>query len=160
MAPVAVPTMTKNSLPDGRQKYRDPSAAAALSTTWRPTKSRNPLKRDAFSFDSMEDALKSFAAGEFLVVMDDENRENEGDLIIAASQCTTEKMAWMIKHTRYAKSLSLKPTLISVQWLRLHCPPRKPARRAQHPHDGPRKSGQTSHRLYHHSGLQTRSVFA
>lgn len=31
--------------------------------------------------------------------MDDENRENEGDLIIAASQCTTQKMAWMIKHT-------------------------------------------------------------
>jgi 3,4-dihydroxy 2-butanone 4-phosphate synthase len=47
----------------------------------------------------MEDALAGFAAGEFLVVMDDENRENEGDLIIAASQCTTEKMAWMIKQT-------------------------------------------------------------
>ena len=49
----------------------------------------------------MDDALVAFAAGEFLVVMDDENRENEGDLIIAASHCTTEKMAWMIKHTRY-----------------------------------------------------------
>jgi len=47
----------------------------------------------------MEDALAAFAAGEFLVVMDDEDRENEGDLIIAASHCTTEKMAWMIKHT-------------------------------------------------------------
>lgn len=49
----------------------------------------------------MEDALAAFARGEFLVVMDDEDRENEGDLIIAASHCTTEKMAWMIKHTRY-----------------------------------------------------------
>jgi len=47
----------------------------------------------------MEDALNAFARGEFLVVMDDEGRENEGDLIIAASHCTTEKMAWMIKHT-------------------------------------------------------------
>jgi len=47
----------------------------------------------------MEDALAAFARGEFLVVMDDENRENEGDLITAASLCTTEKMAWMIKHT-------------------------------------------------------------
>lgn len=47
----------------------------------------------------MEDALAAFAAGEFLVVMDDEDRENEGDLIISGSQCTTEKMAWMIKHT-------------------------------------------------------------
>jgi 3,4-dihydroxy-2-butanone 4-phosphate synthase len=55
----------------------------------------------------MEDALAAFAAGEFLVVMDDENRENEGDLIIAASQCTTEKMAWMIKHTRCVESASV-----------------------------------------------------
>jgi len=55
--------------------------------------------RTEFSFDSMEDALSAFSRGEFLVVMDDENRENEGDLIIAASQCSTEKMAWMIKHT-------------------------------------------------------------
>lgn len=47
----------------------------------------------------MEDALGAFKAGEFLVVMDDEDRENEGDLIIAGSLCTTEKMAWMIKHT-------------------------------------------------------------
>jgi len=43
--------------------------------------------------------LSAYAAGEFLVVMDDKDRENEGDLIIAAGQCTTEKMAWMIKHT-------------------------------------------------------------
>ncbi|KAG5647921.1 hypothetical protein DXG03_007845 [Asterophora parasitica] len=53
----------------------------------------------SFAFDPIEDALAAFKAGEFLVVMDDENRENEGDLIIAATHCTTEKMAWMIKHT-------------------------------------------------------------
>jgi 3,4-dihydroxy 2-butanone 4-phosphate synthase len=47
----------------------------------------------------LEDALEAFSRGEFLVVMDDENRENEGDLIIAAETCTTEQMAWMIKHT-------------------------------------------------------------
>jgi len=55
--------------------------------------------QDSFTFDTMEDALDAFSRGEFLVVMDDEGRENEGDLIIAASHCTTEKMAWMIKHT-------------------------------------------------------------
>ena len=48
----------------------------------------------------MQDALTAFAAGEFLVVTDDESRENEGDLIISASQCTTEKMAWLIKYSR------------------------------------------------------------
>lgn len=53
-----------------------------------------------FNFDPMEEALAAFKKGEFVVVMDDEGRENEGDLIIAASECTTQKMAWFIKHTR------------------------------------------------------------
>ncbi|QRV74107.1 3,4-dihydroxy-2-butanone 4-phosphate synthase [Ceratobasidium sp. AG-Ba] len=53
----------------------------------------------AFKFDSMEDAMAAFARGEFIVVMDDEDRENEGDLIAAANLVTTEKMAWFIKHT-------------------------------------------------------------
>lgn len=53
-----------------------------------------------FAFDSMGSALEAFQRGDFLVVMDDESRENEGDLIIAADKITTEKMAFMIKHTR------------------------------------------------------------
>ena len=67
-----------------------------LPSSFKPTNGHT----SEFRCDSMEDALEAFARGEFLVVMDDENRENEGDLIIAASHCTTEKMAWMIKHTR------------------------------------------------------------
>ncbi|KAJ6591618.1 GTP cyclohydrolase II [Mycena vulgaris] len=66
---------------------------------WRPTEVHNVPQRTSFEFDKMEDALAAFSSGEFLVVMDDETRENEGDLIISASLCTTEKMAWMIKHT-------------------------------------------------------------
>jgi 3,4-dihydroxy-2-butanone 4-phosphate synthase len=66
---------------------------------------------DSFAFDPIEDALDAFARGEFLVVMDDEGRENEGDLIIAASQCTTENMAWMIKHTRSVMDLCLERIL-------------------------------------------------
>ena len=65
----------------------------------------------------MEDALAAFAAGEFLVVMDDESRENEGDLIVAASQCTTEKMAWMIKHTRCVDSASVAHPLLGFLFL-------------------------------------------
>jgi 3,4-dihydroxy 2-butanone 4-phosphate synthase len=78
--------------------------------TYKPSSSKAPieilssLKRSSFSFDVMEEALASFAAGEFLVVTDDESRENEGDLIISASQCTTEKMAWLIKHSRQVPS--------------------------------------------------------
>lgn len=57
-------------------------------------------------FSTMEAALAAFKRGDFVVVMDDENRENEGDLLIAASECTTEKMAWFIKHTRSVQSIS------------------------------------------------------
>ncbi|EIM86421.1 uncharacterized protein STEHIDRAFT_78886 [Stereum hirsutum FP-91666 SS1] len=56
-------------------------------------------QRTKFEFDDIKDAMAAFAMGEFLVVMDDENRENEGDLIVAADGVTTEQMAWMIKHT-------------------------------------------------------------
>jgi 3,4-dihydroxy 2-butanone 4-phosphate synthase/GTP cyclohydrolase II len=44
-------------------------------------------------------AIEAFARGEIVVVMDDDDRENEGDLIVAASLCTPEKMAMIIRHT-------------------------------------------------------------
>jgi len=97
MAPIA----TMNHTANGFHKS---------SNSWRPTARLDVLKRTTFTFDPIEDALASFAAGEFLVVMDDENRENEGDLIISGSHCTTEKMAWMIKHTRYVLSPADAPS--------------------------------------------------
>lgn len=51
-------------------------------------------------FDSIEESLNAFRSGEFIVVLDSTDRENEGDLIIAAENITTEKMAFMIRHTR------------------------------------------------------------
>lgn len=50
-------------------------------------------------FASIPDALEAFRNGEFLIVMDDENRENEGDLIIAAEKIDTAKMAFLVKHS-------------------------------------------------------------
>ena len=43
-------------------------------------------------------AIEAFAHGEIVVVTDDDDRENEGDLIVAASLCTTEKMAFIIRN--------------------------------------------------------------
>jgi 3,4-dihydroxy 2-butanone 4-phosphate synthase / GTP cyclohydrolase II len=43
-------------------------------------------------------AIEAFARGEIVVVTDDDDRENEGDLIVAASLCTTEKMAFVIRN--------------------------------------------------------------
>ena len=50
-------------------------------------------------FDSVDDAIRAIAAGDLVVVVDDDDRENEGDLIMAASKATTEKVAFMIRHT-------------------------------------------------------------
>lgn len=60
-------------------------------------------------YTSIADALKHVAAGKFVVVMDDEDRENEGDLIIAADKVTPETMAFMIRHTSGVVCVSLEP---------------------------------------------------
>src|SRR6516162_3258308 len=44
-------------------------------------------------------AIAAFARGELIIVADDDDRENEGDLFVAASLCTPEKMAFIIRHT-------------------------------------------------------------
>ena len=49
--------------------------------------------------DLVQDVLQAFARGELVVVTDDDDREGEGDLIVAASLCTPEKMAFIIRHT-------------------------------------------------------------
>jgi 3,4-dihydroxy 2-butanone 4-phosphate synthase/GTP cyclohydrolase II len=49
--------------------------------------------------DPIQEVLNAFARGELIVVTDDDDREGEGDLIIAASLCTAEKMAFIIRHT-------------------------------------------------------------
>lgn len=50
-------------------------------------------------FTEIPEALEAFKNGEFLIVMDDEDRENEGDLIIAAEKVDTAKMAFLVKHS-------------------------------------------------------------
>ena len=51
------------------------------------------------SQESIREAIDAFARGEIVVVTDDDDRENEGDLIIAAVHATPEKMAFIIRHT-------------------------------------------------------------
>lgn len=50
-------------------------------------------------FNTVESAVKAIQDGEMVIVVDDEDRENEGDLIMAASKATTEQVAFMIRHT-------------------------------------------------------------
>jgi 3,4-dihydroxy 2-butanone 4-phosphate synthase/GTP cyclohydrolase II len=53
----------------------------------------------AYDQKRVVDAIRAFEAGEIVVVTDDDGRENEGDLIVAAVHCTPEKMAFIVRHT-------------------------------------------------------------
>jgi len=50
--------------------------------------------------DKIQEALEDFKAGKFVIVVDDEDRENEGDFIIAAEKITPEKVNFMLQHGR------------------------------------------------------------
>lgn len=73
----------------------------------------------AYDQTKVVEALRAFERGEIVVVMDDDGRENEGDLIVAAVHCTPEKMAFIVRHTsgivctpmtrKDAKRLNLSP---------------------------------------------------
>jgi len=51
-------------------------------------------------FSKIEDAISDIKRGKFVIVVDDENRENEGDLVIAAEKSSTHKINFMITHAR------------------------------------------------------------
>lgn len=53
----------------------------------------------SLKLDKIEDALKAFAQGALLVVVDDENRENEADLIQAAQLATVESIGFIVRYT-------------------------------------------------------------
>lgn len=72
-----------------------------------------------WELDSVEEAIAAIARGEAVVVVDDEDRENEGDLIFAGSLATTELMAFTIRHTSGVVCVPMPG-----EWLdRLNIPP-------------------------------------
>ncbi|ODN78343.1 3,4-dihydroxy-2-butanone-4-phosphate synthase [Cryptococcus amylolentus CBS 6039] len=91
----------------------------------RPTQQQNPAATPPapFVFDTVPEAIDAINRGEFVVVMDDENRENEGDLVCAASKVTTEGMAWMIKWTSGFICCSLPPSRLAALQLPPLLPP-------------------------------------
>jgi len=60
-------------------------------------------------FASIDDAVAAFKAGKMIVVVDDENRENEGDLTMAASKVTPEAVNFMVKRGRGLVCLAMTP---------------------------------------------------
>ena len=58
------------------------------------------MNNDTIPLDSIEDALSDFRQGKMIIVVDDEDRENEGDLIVAAEKITPEQVNFMLKNAR------------------------------------------------------------
>ena len=57
------------------------------------------MNRD-IRLDNIEDAIEDFKEGKMVIVVDDEDRENEGDLIVAAEKITPEQVNFMLKNAR------------------------------------------------------------
>ncbi|HTL60234.1 MAG TPA: bifunctional 3,4-dihydroxy-2-butanone-4-phosphate synthase/GTP cyclohydrolase II [Nitrospira sp.] len=61
------------------------------------------------SFDDIEDAIRDIKKGKFVILVDDEDRENEGDLVIAAEKVTPQAINFMACHARGLICLTLTP---------------------------------------------------
>ena len=60
-------------------------------------------------FDDIEDAIRDIKKGKFVILVDDEDRENEGDLVIAAEKVTPQAINFMARHARGLICLTLTP---------------------------------------------------
>eukprot|EP00238_Polyblepharides_amylifera_P005939 CAMPEP_0196593850 /NCGR_PEP_ID=MMETSP1081-20130531/76785_1 /TAXON_ID=36882 /ORGANISM="Pyramimonas amylifera, Strain CCMP720" /LENGTH=538 /DNA_ID=CAMNT_0041917959 /DNA_START=22 /DNA_END=1638 /DNA_ORIENTATION=+ len=78
--------------------------------------------RSAEGFATIEEALIEIAAGRFVVVLDDEDRENEGDLIIPADRMTPEAMGFMIRYTSGLVCVAMEPERLEALQLPLMVP--------------------------------------
>jgi 3,4-dihydroxy 2-butanone 4-phosphate synthase/GTP cyclohydrolase II len=67
------------------------------------------IKTMASPFHSIEDAIKDIKKGKCIILVDDEDRENEGDLVIAAEHVTPQAINFMAKHARGLICLALTP---------------------------------------------------
>src|SRR5574342_1039286 len=69
-------------------------------------------------FNSIEDAIRDIKRGKFVILVDDEDRANEGDLVIAAETVTPQSINFMAKHARGLICLALTPERVDE----LHLP--------------------------------------
>ena len=72
-------------------------------------------------FSPIKDAIDAIANGKMVIVLDDEDRENEGDLVIASQFATPDAINFMIKHARGLICVSL----LEDQVKQLHLEPMK-----------------------------------
>ena len=68
-------------------------------------------------FATIEEAIEEIRQGKMVVVCDDEDRENEGDLIAAAQLVTPERINFMIRRAGGLICLALPPTVMLVRFI-------------------------------------------
>ncbi|KAL5854989.1 hypothetical protein ACOSQ3_004823 [Xanthoceras sorbifolium] len=97
------------------EEQLDATAFGALSADATPEAIGFAIDNDAFDsdfptegFSSIPEAIEDIRQGKLVVVVDDEDRENEGDLIMAAQLATPETMAFIVKHTTGIVCVSMK----------------------------------------------------
>ena len=76
----------------------------------RRNKGRRPVRREQSPFTRIEVALRELRAGRIIVVVDDEERENEGDLVMAAEMITPDDVNFMATHGRGLICLAMTGT--------------------------------------------------
>ena len=81
-------------------------------------------------FDKIEEVIAAFRAGEIVVLTDDENRENEGDLVVAASKATPEAINFMATHGRGLICVPITEERASELQLNLMAPSNDPYKTA------------------------------
>ncbi len=82
--------------------------AAARPASGAPSGSADAGLPRASTFSSVDEILADMRAGRMVIILDDEDRENEGDFIMAAEHATPEAMAFMI---RYSSGILCVPML-------------------------------------------------
>ncbi|XP_009785972.1 bifunctional riboflavin biosynthesis protein RIBA 1, chloroplastic-like [Nicotiana sylvestris] len=94
-----------SSLFTGTETQPDAVAFGTLAADVVPTTNGFPLDNDEFDLDrptqgfsSVPEAIEDVRQGKMVLVVDDEDRENEGDLVMAASKATPEAMAFFVRH--------------------------------------------------------------
>ncbi|CAA0831022.1 Bifunctional riboflavin biosynthesis protein RIBA 1- chloroplastic [Striga hermonthica] len=104
-----------SDLTGGVEVQSDSVVLGALSADTAPTTSGFPVENNEFDLDlpsqgfsSIPEAIEDIRKGKMVVVVDDEDRENEGDLIMAASEVTPEAMAFFVKHGTGIVCVSMK----------------------------------------------------
>lgn len=80
----------------------------------------------ASPFNTIEDAIKEIKKGRFVILVDDEDRENEGDLVMAAEKVTPTAINFMARHARGLICLALTPERVEE----LQLPPQAPVNTA------------------------------